>query len=280
MCGCTPSQPDGGLPGGTPTGPASGTGLCCACPANGDVNTNAVGTYYATTYGSTAPLINKCRVAILRTETGGSVTISKSFSLTYTMGATEAADKPRVQSAINGAMSAWQSAAATYRVIVQQPGCSEQKLTILFSASIIASGADVAVEVDGRPDEVPELRSFVDGGTSMTFYVNESGDITWTMTHETGHTLGLEDEYTTSHPSATAPTFTYKGADNPDKTVTLTASTVPADTAGTHSFDNATIMGVNGNNTYEDFHFYWIAIEVKKILRDAGVTAVVKIGLP
>jgi Fe-S cluster assembly iron-binding protein IscA len=280
MCGCTPSQPDGSLPGGTPTGPAGGTGVCCACPANGDVSTNGVGEYFSTTYGSTAPLVNKCKVAIIRTETGGSVTISKSFSFTYTMTATEAAHKPVTESAIRSAMSAWQSAASNFRVSVLQPGCSEQKLTMLYTATFPASGGDVVVDVDNRPAETPGLRSVVDGGTAMHFFINGAGDTTWTMTHETGHTFGLEDEYAYSHPSTTAPTFTYKGADAPDKTVTLSPSTIPPETAGAHSFENATIMGVAGNNTYLDFHFYWIAIEVKKILQAAGVSATVKIVAP
>lgn len=280
MCGDAPKPPTGPVPGNPPGGSAGGTGLCCACPANGVVDTNGVGTYFATTYGSTAPLVNKCHVAIQRTETGGSVTIKKTFSLTYSMTATEAVHKPIISAAISSALSAWQSAAATYRIIIAQPGCSEQKLNILYTSAILATGGDVVVDVDNRPAEVPGLRSVVDGGTAMHFYINGSGDTTWTMTHETGHTYGLEDEYAYSHASTTAPTFTYKGADNPDKTVTLSPSTIPPETAGRHSFENATIMGVGGNNTYHDFHFYWIAIEVKKILHAAGVNAVVKVGLP
>jgi hypothetical protein len=280
MCGDAPKPPSGEVPGNPPGGSSGGTGLCCACPASGDVSTNGVGTYFTTTYGSTAPLVNKCNIAIQRTVSGGSVTIKKTFSLTYSMTATEAVHKPVITAAISSAMAAWQSAAANYRIIIAQPGCSEQKLNILFTSVIVATGGDVVVDVDARPAEVPDLRSVVDGGTAMHFYINGGGDTTWTMTHETGHTFGLEDEYAYSHPSATAPTFTYKGADNPDKTVTLSPSTIPPETAGAHSFENATIMGVDGNNTYHDFHFYWVAIEVKRILAAAGANAVVKVGLP
>jgi hypothetical protein len=279
MCGCSPSPPDGGLPGGSPTGPSGGTGLCCACPANGDVSTDGFSNYYTTTYGTSDAVVNKCKIAILRTEEGGSVTIKKTFSLEYVMSANEAAHKGTVTAAISSAMSDWQSAAASHRLIIEQPGCKTQKLTILYTSVIVASGGDVKVTVDGRPAEVPELRSGVSGGTEMEFFINAS-DIPWTMTHETGHTFGLEDEYIYTHPNNTAPSFTYKGADNPDKTVTLTASAIPPDAPGTFSFNNATVMGRSGNTTFKDYHFYWVAIEVKKILAAAGVNAVVKIGAP
>ncbi|MGL5011479.1 MAG: hypothetical protein ACRC6I_16495, partial [Paracoccaceae bacterium] len=136
------------------------------------------------------------------------------------------------------------------------------------------------VTVDNRPAEVPALRSGVTGGTAMEYFLNEGGDIAWTMTHETGHTFGLLDEYTFNRPSNTAPKATYKGADNPDKVVTLSPSAIPAVAAGQFAFDNATVMGQDGNNVFPDYLFYWIAIEVKKIFQTAGVTAVVKVGLP
>jgi hypothetical protein len=278
MCSCAPEPPSGSLPGGAPTGPASGTGLCCACPANGDVNTDGIGNYVSTDYSATHPRMNKCKIAIVRTEEGGTVTVTKSFTLSYSRGATEAAHKATVSGAIAGAMSAWQAGAAPFRIIIEQPGCKQQKLKIQFTATIVASGGDVAVNVDNRPAVTPP--SGVTGGTAMHFYLNDSGDKTWNMTHETGHTFGLLDEYTFNRPTNTRPKATYKGADNPDKVVTLTTSAIPPAAAGQFGFDNATIMGINGNNTFPDYLFYWIAIEVKKIMKAAGVTAVVKVGLP
>lgn len=111
----------------------------------------------------------------------------------------------------------------------------------------------------------------------MNFFVQGIGSVTWTMIHEVGHTFGLPDEYTYNRPSATpAPTCEYKGADNPDKTITLSTSAIPAE-VGKFGFDNASVMGQNGNTTYPDNLFYWIAIEVKKILKDEGVDADVKV---
>ncbi|MGL5010199.1 MAG: hypothetical protein ACRC6I_09975 [Paracoccaceae bacterium] len=281
MCGgCSPPPPSGDVPGNPPGGSAGGTGLCCACPANGTVSTDGFTNYYTTTYGTSDPVVNKCSLAIQRTATGGSVTITKTFSLAYANGATEALHKGTVTANIASAMAAWQSAAGTYRIIVDQPGCSQQKLNILYTSTIVASGGDVVVTVDNRPAEVPALRSGVSGGTAMDYYLNEGGDIAWTMIHEIGHTFGLEDEYIFTHPSSTPPSFTYKGADNPDKTITLTASTIPPETAGTFSFDNASVMGEADNTVFVDYHFYWIAIEVKKIMQAAGASAVVKVGLP
>lgn len=111
----------------------------------------------------------------------------------------------------------------------------------------------------------------------MNFFVQGVGSINWTMIHEVGHTFGLPDEYTYNRPAATpAPTCTYKGADNPDKTITLSTSAIPA-AVGQFGFDNASVMGQNGNTTYPDNLFYWIAIEVKRILKEEGVDADVKV---
>lgn len=283
MCGDAPTPPPGPLPANPPGGSAGGTGLCCACPASGDVATNGVGTYVTAAYSTTTTRTNKCRLAIQRTQTGGSVTITKSFGLSYTNGATEAADKGRVTAAITSAFSAWQSAAGSYRIQVEQPGCSSQKLTILFSAIFPASGADVAVTVNGQPAPpapAPDLRMSVAGGTAFTFFVNKRGDIAWSSTHELGHTFGLADEYTYNRPAAApAPTVLYKGASDPDRTVTLVHK--PAKSSpGNEAFENDTVMGVSGNTTFPDYLYYWVAIEVKAILQAAGVTAVVKVVAP
>jgi hypothetical protein len=280
MCGDPPTPPSGSLPGGAPTGPSSGTGLCCACPANGDVNTNGVGNYVVSGHSPTTVRTNKCKIAIVRTEDGGTVTVKKSFGLTYSQGANEAANKATVSGAITSAMSAWQAGAAPYRIVVEQPGCQKQKLKIQFTAVIVASAGDVAVDVDGRPAAPPGTpghRSGVSGGDKMHFYLNGVGDVAWTMTHETGHTFGLADEYTFDRPTNTAPTMTYKGASDPDVSVTLSPSPIPFAKPGFFGFDNLTIMGRNGNNTFPSYLFFWIAIEVKKIFAAAGISAVVKV---
>jgi hypothetical protein len=282
MCGDPPKPPSGTLPGKPPSGGTGGEGPCCACPAKGDVSTNGFSNYFTTTYSHSNSLTNKCKIDIVRTEEAGTVTVTKSFSLAYTAGATEAANKATVTGAISGAMGTWQSEAAPYRIIVEQPGCKPQKLKIQFTSAIVASGGDVAVSVDGTPAPAPPtpgLRSFVQGGTAMTFYINGVGEIAWTMVHEIGHTFGLPDEYIYNHPVATAPSVTYKGASDPDKTVTLVTSAIPADSATTFGFDNDCVMGRNGNSVYPSNLYYWVAIEVKKIMAAAGVSATVKVGL-
>jgi hypothetical protein len=282
MCGDPPKPPSGSLPGGVPTGPTGGTGLCCACPANGDVNTDGFSNYFTTTYGTSDAVVNKCKIAILRTEEGGTVTITKSFSLAYTNGATEAGDKDKVKGAITGAFSAWQTAGASFRIQIEQPGCKPQKLSMIFTATFVASGADVAVTVDGTPAppaDQPDLRMSVSGGVRLEFFVNKRGNITWSMTHELGHSFGLEDEYIYSHPSSSPPTITIKGASDPDKTITLTAAGAGTPTT-TFAFNNATVMGISQNTVFPDHLFYWVAIEVKKIMQAAGVSAVVKVVAP
>ena len=283
MCDEAPDPPSGGLPDGGPTGPAGGVAVCCACPADGTMNTNGFSNYFSTSYPHSNVLTNKGTMSIVRTDTGGTVTIRKTFSLSYVLGATEAADRATLVSAISSAMSTWQSNAANFRIQVEQPGCSPQKLTMMYTSAIVASGADVAVTVDGTAAPAPPtpgLRSFVQGGTAMTFYTNGVGDIPWTMVHEIGHTFGLPDEYIYELTSATpAPTATFKGEALPDKVVTLSTSALAPPT-GKFNFDADSVMGRNGNSTYSDYVFYWIAIEVEKVLTAAGVTAVVKVVTP
>ncbi|MCU0801861.1 MAG: hypothetical protein MUD11_08795 [Rhodobacteraceae bacterium] len=280
MCGDAPPPPSGEIPGNPPGGSTGGTGLCCACPAEGDLNTNGFSNYFSTSYSHSNLLTNKGKMKITRTEEGGTVAIVKSFSLAYTAGATEAANKATITSAITSAMATWQSSASNYRIQVEQPGCKTQKLTMTYASTIVASGADVAVSVDGTAAPTPPtpgLRSFVQGGTAMTFYTNGVGDIPWTMVHEIGHTFGLPDEYIYDLTSATpAPTVTFKGASLPDKTVTLSTSAIAAAT-GKFNFDADCVMGRNGNGKYPEYVFYWVAIEVQKIFTAAGVNAVVKV---
>jgi hypothetical protein len=284
MCGDAPKPPSGEIPGNPPGGSSGGTGLCCACPANGTMNTNGHTNYFTTSYPHSNLLTNKGTIAIVRTEEGGSVTIKKTFSLAYTAGATEAANKGTITSAITSAMATWQSNAASFRIQVEQPGCKVQKLTIMYTSAIVASGADVAVSVDGTAAPAPPaegLRSFVQGGTAMTFYTNGVGDIPWTMVHEIGHTMGLPDQYIFQLSSATpAPTVTFKGASLPDKTETLPTSPIASADPAKFNFDSDCVMGRNGNNKYPDYLFYWVAIEVQKVFKAAGVDAVVKVVAP
>jgi hypothetical protein len=279
MCGDAPKPPPGPLPAKPPGGTGGGTGLCCACPASGAVSTDGFSNYYTTTYGNSSACVNKCTIAIVRTEAGGAVTVTKSFALSYANGATEKDHKGKVTAAITSAVAAWQSAASAFRVQVEQPGCKPQKLNILFAAVWPASGADVAIVADGTPrppPKAPDLRNDVEGGVLMTVRVNKRGDMAWSVTHEFGHTLGLEDEYIYSHPSKSAPSVTWKGASDPDHTVILTATT-GAESKKTFAFNNASVMGESGNMTFPGYLFYWLAIEVQKIFKTAGVTAVVKI---
>jgi hypothetical protein len=282
MCGSPPSPPPGPVPGNPPGGNAAGTGPCCACPANGDINTNGFSNYFTTTYSHSDVLTNKGKIAVVRTEEGGTVHLTKSFSLAYSNSATEADHKTIVAGALSSAMSTWQQEAGNYRIVVEQTGCKPQKLKILYTSKIVASGADVAVTVDGTvppplDSEDPQLRSFVTGGTAMNFFVRANGDNSWTMVHEVGHTFGLPDEYIYDHPNNTAPSVTYKGASDPDRTVTLSASGVDPETPGTFAFDNSCIMGQAENTVYFDYLFFWVAIEVQKVLKAAGVSAVVKV---
>lgn len=212
----------------------------------------------------------------MRTATAGSVTITKTFSLSAANGANTTTHIATATTAITDAMAAWEAAAASYKVRIEQPGCSPQDLTIKYVASITTSNADVSVSVDNTPAPTPS--SNVAHGTRMTLYLNGTGNVSWTMIHEVGHTFGLSDEYTYNRPAATpAPSLNYKGASDPNQTVTLSTSRIPPRPATSFAFDNATVMGINGNTTYPKYLFHWISIEVDALLRSEGIIAVVKV---
>src|SRR5690606_36965579 len=146
-------------------------------------------------------ITNRSKISLTRTATGGQDTIRKSFSLSYTRGATAANDSATATNAINSAISAWTQAARPWRVEIKQPGCGTHKLNMISQRPIVAVGADVSVSVDKRVE--PGLRRYVSGGTAMTYYLNGVGHLNWTMIHEIGHTFGLPDEYTYNRPTAT-----------------------------------------------------------------------------
>lgn len=287
--------PAGGPPGTPPSGAAGGAALCCTCAFDATIATEGATDYFASAYDPGWSVVNAAKIEVTRTASGGEVKITKSFSLRYSAGATAAANKTAVEAAIKASMVAWTTAARGNTVRVEQPGCPPQNLKIKFVADIVASGADVDVDVDATND--PNLRSYVAGGTMMKFYtVPVSG--TWVMTHEVGHTLGLPDEYTTvpgvplspappAGPLVTAPTasptMTYKSTTPQQgaKSVVLTVNNgfLPGPTDPTYdfTFDTNSIMGQDGSNVYPIRVFMWIAIEVDKMLTAEGVPSVVKI---
>ncbi|RLJ60418.1 hypothetical protein BCF46_0617 [Litoreibacter meonggei] len=295
MCGCNADDP-GEVPGSPPGGTTGGTGLCCACPASDTISQNGNGTYFTTTDYPMPSIVNKCEIDIVRTATDGTVTLTKSFDLsTANLGTalTDTAAKATATSAIASAMSNWTSGASAYKVKIEQPGCDPQELTMVFRSSIVASGGDVAVTVDGSTP--PPRPTFVSGGVRMTIFLNGSGSVSWTMTHEVGHTFGLPDEYAeilgvpivpppttpgapTITPPSVSPTTTYIGAP-PQANVTfpLTPRRVSPRRPTKYLFDNPSVMGRDGNTTYPMNLFFWVAIEVKKILAAEGAPSTVTI---
>ena len=273
------------VPEDVPTGTLSGLGLCCACPFDDKISTNGSGTYYTAGYPHSNLLTNAAKLAITRTKTAGTVRITKTFALTYANGATATADAGGITSALIAGANAWTRGASAYKVEIKQPGCEVQLLSISFGATVVASGADVDVTVDGTPDIY--ARSYVVGGTAMTFYTAPP-EADWTMAHELGHCYGQPDEYTTitgtkmigGPPPAVptllvpkvSPTMVYHGtpAQGGDVKVVLTHNPgfvpAPGDTSFDFWFDEAAIMGEYASYHFPRRNFHWIAIEVKRIL--------------
>ncbi len=274
------------VPQGAPTGTLSGLGLCCACPFSGRVNTNGSGTYYTAGYPHSNVLTNAAGLSVVRTQTGGTVEIAKTFSLTYANGATAANDAANITSAIATGTSDWNTGASGYKVEITQPGCQTQQLSIRFKSTVVASNADVVITVDGTPNT--SLRSFVMGGTAMTFYTAPS-NASWVMAHELGHCFGQPDEYTEitgntivvgpppsaqqslAVPNAT-PQMTYHGTGTQGGNVVVTLThnpgfqPPPGATSYDFWFDQSVIMGEYGSYTFPPRNFFWIAIEVERIL--------------
>lgn len=273
MCSKDGSSPSGTPPGGPPGGSSGGTALCCECDAETDVSRNGHSNYFTVDYSHATSITNKCHIKVERTKKSGTITVKKTFNLTYQAGASASSHQTTVENAIKKAIRAWNSAAGKVKIRIEQPGCEKQKCAVKFEYAIVASSGNVRVRVDNTAAPAAPaagLRSFVRGGTDMTFYINGVGAIDWTMIHEIGHTYGLPDEYIYNHPNSTAPKTTYKGASDPDKVVTLSTSGIAASAPGTFAFDNDSVMGRNGNTKYPKNLFYWVAIETQKLLAAKG----------
>ncbi len=270
-------------PAGPPRGPMGGRGPCCACSASGPISRSAIGEYYFGTYDWYDPadryvLMNDCeKIAVNRTATGGTVEITKSFSLSFVAGGTASLHESLVKNSIGNAMTAWTAAASSYRVVINETGCPTQRLVMRFEASFVPAGADITIRVDATPRHPPGARPLASKvvGDTMTFFINGANP-SWTMIHEVGHTFGLPDEYTTRHPVNSAPSMTYIDPTPPNFQVTLSSSRVPPE-PGKFAFDNGTVMGQFGNTVYPIYLFYWVAIEVRAVLRKNGITADVDI---
>lgn len=258
-----------------PSGTIDGTERCCIQPASNSVSENGNRRYFTTAYKpfvNGGRILNKCQnLDVKRTCTGGTVTITKTFSYKYANGATAKDHQSIITSAIDSAMGTWTSKAQSYKVIINEVGCAPQHLKIQFRAKTVTSGADVTVEARNI-----EGRSYVIGGKKMVFFIKD-GYMEWVMIHEIGHTFGLPDEYIYSHPEDTAPSVTYLNPIPPDETITLSDSEVPAETKGTFSFDNSTVMGEHSNEEFPVYLYYWVGIEVRELLKKEGITACVQV---
>lgn len=293
MCltGCNSPAEDAGVPGSPPGGTTGGTALCCACPASGTVSQDGNGTYFTTAGYPMPAIVNKCEIEIVRTATAGTVTVTKSFDVSYVNVAAGDAvtSAATVTSAISSAMTNWTGGASSYKLKIEQPGCDPQELTIIFRSTIVPSGGDVAVIADGTATGPSSVR----GGTRMSFKLTDGS--AWTMTHEIGHTFGLPDEYaellgipivpaptTPGAPTITPPsvslTTTYIGSPpQADVTFPLPAHRPSNRRPTKYVFDNPSIMGRSRNTTYPKNLFFWIAIEVKKFLAAEGAPSIVTI---
>ncbi len=114
--------PSATLPAAPPTGTTSGTGLCCACPADDTILTNGEGNYFTISWATYGGLFNGCHVGITRTETGGRVTITKKVKFEYTNAADP--DLALGMNIFSAAEMKLNEFAGLYGVEISQPGCA------------------------------------------------------------------------------------------------------------------------------------------------------------
>jgi hypothetical protein len=227
---------------------------------------------------------NRCKIVIHRTNTGGVVTITKSFSVTYEKNASAQLHQEIISTAITQAIKNWDIAASKYKVEVKQPGCPPLKLAMKFEHQIVATGADVEVKVDGTlpdPDEPDATRSYVESGTKMRFFVKAKGSTAWVMAHEIGHTFGLPDEYwefPVKPVQSPLPTVTHLGSPPQSDVVTTLRldPLIPLNKKdNTMMYDAPTWMGKDKDQHIFAHHFYWVAIEVRRMMSNGTVVQIV-----
>lgn len=275
-----PSENPGGNPptGKLPTKPASGKVVCCTCDVEWKITTPD-SVYSRATYWP-YPATNKCSIKIKRNNSSGKVTITKSFSLSYKSGSEEEKYVKSVQGWIDTAMINWTSYAKKFKVHLQQLGCPLQKLEIEFKAEHQATRKNPDVEVRLFKKEE---RSGVTSGTLMEFYLIDK-EPSWTMTHEMWHTFGSMDEYAEilkNKVPSSPPTLTVFGSrPQADKVIILTA--IDGQTADdiknntiTYANPNPTIMGAVGSQISLAYHFYWIAIEIKRKMPNGTIVQII-----
>lgn len=268
--------PTGNPPGNPPSGPSGGGVPCCACPVTKQVVTNN-SMYCRDSFGVAHGLVNKCNIAIQRTNTGGTVTLTKSFQIGYDHGATANAHQDTIKRAISNAMNGWTRGASKFKVNVQQPGCPPQNLNMVFREIIVSANADVEVRADNS-FPLPERTNVL--GKKLTFYLRDAGNLSWTMMHEIGHTFGLPDEYWSfsANPiQSPLPTVTHLGSPPQSNIITTLYPHpgLPGDKPNTIMYDFPSVMGQSENWVFLAKHFYWVAIEVRRMMPNGTITQII-----
>lgn len=288
------NTPSATTPGNPPAGTASGTGLCCACPAEGPVSTDGEGNYFDTNYPPHGATWNYGNMKVTRTASAGTVEFKVKFELVFIDGANEAAHGDLIGRLVHGAMAEWTGQASQVKVEVSQPGCPTQRLRIKFVAEIIGAGAEDAVIMVSDAPLPPSgsLSSYVYEGWEMTFFLNGHDSQQNVMTHEMGHIFGLPDEYAsvpgiaspngdgsvTYGASGVHPAVTFYGTATQQtseglgsRTLLLQNARPDADVSGNVYFDMYSQMGHSAIDELYAENFYWVAIEVEKLFAAEGM---------
>ncbi|AUH32753.1 hypothetical protein [Paracoccus tegillarcae] len=250
---------------------------CCGFSASTRFSSIADDVYFSNPIDYWA-MENRGHISVAEPAAPNAVVVKKTVSLTYQMGANATDHSARILTELSDAFSEWERVASSARVRVKMIGCPDKDLRILLQHEIVPSGGDIIIRVDNTPvppDPNDELRSYVDGGTDMTHYLN--GGDSWVMVHEIGHTIGLGDEYLYESPSTTEPVITVYGHDMNDFVLTIPYAgqhpvdpAAPAGKAPLHFFENPTVMGQYGNMTFRTYMYYWVAYETSQALASDG----------
>ncbi len=142
-----------------------------------------------------------------------------------------------------------------YKLKVVDPDCGTKTMRMKFK--LLWSPDDTSDTATHKVNLIKnEPRAYVSGLNVHIGYNDVRDDGAWTLAHEYGHTVGLQDEY--FYDAVTSATVTYKKADGSSEAVTLEPP-------------NRNIMRTYANRRYRKRFFYYVAIEAQELLRkEAG----------
>ena len=179
----------------------------------------------------------------------GNIVITSIFQWGTVAADITAAEKADTIKQFKAQVASWSN---RFNMKIKDPKCGEKTLPIRFR--LLWSPDDTT---DSAPFSVNLYRTYPRAGVTgwnidIGYDNNVNKDSAWTLAHEYGHTLCLEDEY--FYAGVTAATVTYNKADGTNEAIALEPS-------------SPNIMYKHGDTTYLKRFYYFTAIEAQELLQ-------------